>query len=110
MSGAKNPPPRVRLGYGGGVNLTGESARDSRQTIGRLAGYARPYRARLLVVALLVLVSTAAGLTGPILLGRAIDNYVIPKDLPGLGRLAAIMVVIYLTWTGVVYFLEPGIR
>ncbi|MFN2221151.1 MAG: ABC transporter ATP-binding protein, partial [Candidatus Promineifilaceae bacterium] len=96
MSAAKNPPPRVRLGYGGGVSLTGESARNSRRTIGRLAGYARPYRVRLVVVALLVLVSTAAGLAGPILLGRAIDNYVTPKDLPGLARLAAIMLAIYL--------------
>ncbi|MGD2077050.1 MAG: ABC transporter ATP-binding protein [Chloroflexota bacterium] len=96
MSAAKNPPPRVRLGYGGGVNLTGESAGDSRRTIRRLAGYARPYWARLVIVALLVLVSTAASLAGPILLGLAIDNYVTPKDLPGLARLAIIMLVIYL--------------
>jgi ATP-binding cassette subfamily B protein len=96
VSAAKNPRPRVRLGYGGGARLTGESARNTRRTIGRLAGYTRPYRIRLAVVALLVLVSTATGLAGPILLGRAIDNHVIPKDLPGLARLAAMMLVIAL--------------
>jgi ATP-binding cassette, subfamily B, multidrug efflux pump len=95
-SGANSPPPRVRLGYGGGVSLTGESARDTGRTVRRLAGYARPYWARLLVVALLVLVSTAAGLAGPILIGRAIDGYVIPRDLPGLGRLALTMLAVYL--------------
>ena len=96
MSQQNNPPPRVRLGHGGGMRLTGESARDSRRTIRRLFHYARPYTGRLAGVALLVVVSTAAGLAGPILLGRAIDQHVIPKDLPGLAQIALTMLVVYL--------------
>lgn len=96
MTQQTTPPPRVRLGYGGGTRLTGESARNTRQTVIRLAQYARPYTSQLIVVALLVVVSTAAGLTGPILLGRAIDQFVIPKDLTGLGRLVLIMLGVYL--------------
>jgi ATP-binding cassette subfamily B protein len=35
-------------------------------------------------------------LAGPILLGRAIDQYVIPRNLPGLGQLVLIMLTLYL--------------
>jgi len=80
MTKQDSNPPRVRLGYGGGMRLTGESARNTRQTVKRLLGYARPYTPQLLIVALFVIVSTAAGLIGPILFGRAIDDYVVPKD------------------------------
>ncbi|MEZ4679430.1 MAG: hypothetical protein R2932_34935 [Caldilineaceae bacterium] len=38
-----------------------------------------------------MILSTAGALAGPILLGRAIDNYVIPGDLTGLTRLALTM-------------------
>ncbi|MCB0062919.1 MAG: ABC transporter ATP-binding protein, partial [Caldilineaceae bacterium] len=86
----------VRFGHGGGGHLTGEAAADTGKTIRRLLTYLRPYRARLLFVAGLVILSTAGNLAGPILLGRAIDNYVIPGNLPGLTHLAAIMLAIYL--------------
>jgi ABC-type multidrug transport system fused ATPase/permease subunit len=86
----------VRFGHGGGGHLTGEAAADTGKTIRRLLTYLRPYRARLLFVGALVVLSTAGNLAGPVLLGRAIDNYVIPGDLPGLTRLAAIMLAIYL--------------
>jgi ATP-binding cassette subfamily B protein len=97
MSKSNSNPPPVRLGYGGSVTLTGESARNSRSTMRRLLGYARPYRIQLLGVAGLVLISTASGLAGPILLGRAIDQYVIPRDLSGLGQLVLIMLGLYLS-------------
>ncbi|MEZ4622134.1 MAG: ABC transporter ATP-binding protein [Caldilineaceae bacterium] len=86
----------VRFGHGGGGMLTGEAAGDTGKTIRRLLTYLRPYRARLLLVSGLVILSTAGNLAGPILLGRAIDNYVIPGDLTGLTRLALTMLAIYL--------------
>jgi len=95
MSNGKAETPRVRIGFAGG-KLTGESARNSRSTVFRLAGYARAYSRRLAAVALLVVVSTFSGLAGPILLGRAIDQYVIPGDLDGLMRIAALMSAIFL--------------
>ncbi|MCB9422330.1 MAG: ABC transporter ATP-binding protein [Ardenticatenaceae bacterium] len=76
--------------------MTGESARDTRQTVKRLAAYARPYTSQLIGVALLVAVSTAAGLAGPILLGQAIDKFVIPRDMTGLGRWVLVMLGLYL--------------
>lgn len=96
MTKSDSNPPRVRLGYGGGINLTGESAHNTRSTTRRLLHYAQPYRAQLLSVAGLVLISTAASLAGPILLGRAIDQYVIPRNLSGLAQLALMMLGLYL--------------
>jgi ATP-binding cassette subfamily B protein len=96
MTKSDSNPPRLSLGYGGSVTLTGESARNTRSTTRRLLHYAHPYRGKLLGVAGLVLISTAAGLAGPILLGRAIDQYVIPRNLSGLGQLVLLMLGLYL--------------
>ena len=85
----------IRLGVGGGHNLTGEAAQDTRATIFKLLSYLRPYGGPLILVTLLVLVVTAANLWGPILVGRAIDDYVIPRDFAGLTRLAITLLVIY---------------
>ncbi|MCB0080526.1 MAG: ABC transporter ATP-binding protein, partial [Caldilineaceae bacterium] len=89
-------PNAVRFGVGGGGNLTGDSATNTRSTVRRLLTYLRPYRGRLLLVAGLVILSTAGNLAGPILLGRAIDNYVIPKDMSGLTQLALTMLAVYI--------------
>jgi ATP-binding cassette subfamily B multidrug efflux pump len=94
MSDQQSESPPVRLGHGGGAQ-TGETARDTRGAVRRLASYARPYLAQLAVVALLVLVSTFSSLVGPILLGRAIDQFIAPGDLPGLARVAGIMLGVY---------------
>ena len=88
--------PRVRLGYGGGGNLTGESARNAQSTVRRLFQYARPYTWQLLIVALLVIVGTLSSLAGPILFGIIIDRHVIPADTGGLARTVLLMLVIYL--------------
>ncbi len=94
MTQQKPNTPRVRLGYGGGP-LTGESADNSKSTIRRLFSYALPYKWSLAAVSLLVVVSTIAALAGPILLGIAIDRYIIPGDIPGLLRITIIMLVVY---------------
>ena len=97
MSNSQTAPrPVVRLGFGGGGPLTGESATQTRSTIRRLLGYLQPYRARLAGVAVLVVISTLLGLWGPILLGRAIDDYVIPRDAEGLGQLLTVLLLVYL--------------
>jgi ABC-type multidrug transport system fused ATPase/permease subunit len=95
MSQKSQVTPRIRLGHGGG-RLTGESAQDSRSTVMRLVLYARPYSRQLLSVTILVIVSTVAGLAGPILLGQAIDQSIVPKDLSGLANLALLMLIIYI--------------
>ena len=90
--GAANP---IRLGMGGAGRLSGDSARDTRSTLVRLGRYLRPYAGRLLLVTALVIVGTLLSLSGPILLGRAIDQSVIPRDLAGLGRMALLMLAVY---------------
>jgi ATP-binding cassette, subfamily B, multidrug efflux pump len=86
----------IRLGVGGGGRLTGEAAQDTRATMYKLLNYLGPYRRTLILVTILVLIVTAANLLGPMLVGRAIDIHVIPRDLPGLLRLCLILLGVYL--------------
>jgi len=95
VSQTQKKAPRVRIGSGGGRVRTGETARDARVTIKRLLLYARPYRARLIVVAVLVMAGTVASLAGPILLGLTIDRYIAVGDLAGLARMALTMLGIF---------------
>jgi len=88
--------PRVRLGFGGGAQHTGEEAQHSSDTIKRLLGYARPYTIQLIGVAGLVIVSTFSSLAGPILLGKAIDEFISTSDLPGLMHIALTMLAVFL--------------
>ena len=71
----------VRMGFGSGGRPTGESAQDPRATTFRMFGYLKPYRRQLAVVAALVIIGTLSNLTGPILLGRAIDQYIASGDI-----------------------------
>ena len=95
MTQQQSNTPRIRLGYGGSGPLTGESAGNTKSTMRRLFHYALPYKWSLLAVALLVVVSTFAALAGPILLGIAIDQTIIPGDIPGLLRIAILMIVVF---------------
>jgi len=90
----------MRLGFGGGGMMTGESAANIGQTLTRLLAYLRPHRARLLIVALFVIISTWLRLYGPALMGQAIDQYVQPGDGPGLGRLSLLLIGVYVV-TGI---------
>jgi ATP-binding cassette subfamily B multidrug efflux pump len=90
----------MRLGFGGGGMMTGESASNISQTLRRLLAFLAPHRVRLLTVGLFVLISTWLRLYGPALMGQAIDKYVATSDAPGLGRLSLLLVAVYLA-TGV---------
>ncbi len=92
---SSNSRPRFIGGHGGG-RPTGEKAKDRRGTLRRLSDYLKPYHSRLLLVAVLVVCATVLGLVGPALLGRAIDDYVIHRDLDGLAGIALVMVGVYL--------------
>ncbi|NIO43597.1 MAG: multidrug ABC transporter ATP-binding protein, partial [Burkholderiales bacterium] len=80
-----------------------ERAKDTRGTVLRLWGYLRRQRAALIATALIVVVTTGLNLLGPLLLGKAIDDYILPGDLPGLARICLLMLGVYalsslLTW------------
>ena len=86
----------MRLGFGGGGMMTGENAANTRQTLLRMAAYLRPYRLQLLVVSLFVTISTVLRLFGPVLLGRAIDQFIAPGDAVGLRILVVQIIFVYL--------------
>lgn len=83
---------------------TAPKVEDRRGIIRRLWVYFRPYRLGLLGIVFLVAMTTALGLLIPFLTGRAIDRYIASHDLPGLARLAWLMLgacilVAVGTWT-----------
>ena len=85
----------MRAGMGGGGRPTGETARNPRETLRRLFGYLRAFRMRIAFVAVFVLISTALGLIGPIVLGRAIDRFIAQGDAVGLARSTVILLFVY---------------
>jgi len=96
MATESSQKPRVRLGHGGGQNLTGESAQNTQSTVSRMFSYLGSYKTQLLIVAVLGTAGTAFQLTGPVLLGRAIDQFIATADLNGLLRTVLTMVGVYI--------------
>lgn len=76
--------------------LTIENARDQRQTLRQLLAYLKPYTLQIAGVFVLVIISTLLTLAGPLLIGRAIDLYIVPGDFAGLTRIAIILLGVYL--------------
>ena len=62
----------------------------------RLLLYFKPYAWQIACVTVLVILSTLLNLAGPLLLGVAIDQYIVPRDVPGLVRIALLMLATYL--------------
>jgi ATP-binding cassette subfamily B protein len=90
------PKPTVRLGYGGGISLTGEGAANVSTTVRRLLSYLKPYWRSLIGVAALAVTGTLFNLAGPILLGRAIDGAIATGDVNALVDTIALMLAVYL--------------
>ena len=100
-SAAARPPARPAMGPrpGGrpmGMMRHGEKSKDARGTLLRLWRYMRRQRWPLVGVAVFVVISTVASLLGPYLMGIAIDRYITNHDLPGLARLAWLMIACHL--------------
>jgi ATP-binding cassette subfamily B multidrug efflux pump len=105
--GRKSEVPPPILGPGGprgpGRMHEVERAKDTRGTTLRLWGYLRRQKGALIATVLMVVASTGLTLLGPYLLGKAIDDYILPGDLPGLVRICLLMLGAYalnslLTW------------
>ncbi|MCJ7702281.1 MAG: ABC transporter ATP-binding protein/permease [Anaerolineales bacterium] len=106
-----NPPPSqrnnesapragIRRGPGPGNPGKIEKAKDPSKAIRRLVSYLQPYAISLILVSFFVLLQTILGLLGPYLMGVAIDDYILAKDIPGTVRIAALMLTIYLAGSG----------
>lgn len=70
-------------------------AKDTRATLMRLWGYLSRQTGALLLAALFVVASAGLTLMGPYLLGRAIDGFILQRDLPGLARVCIWMLLTY---------------
>jgi len=80
-----------------------EPTKDLRGTLLRLWRYLRRQRAALIATAVIVVLNTGLTVLGPYLLGVAIDEALMPGDLPLLARVGALMLGVYalsalLTW------------
>lgn len=80
----------------GGHGMNFEKPKDTKKSLQRLVAYFAPYKKTLILVFFLVVLYTLADLAGPYLLGLAIDDYIVPKDLEGLARISLILLVAYL--------------
>lgn len=65
------------------------------ETWKRLWGYLRSQSLSLVAVAILTAMTSLLSLLGPYVLGKAIDDYVIPGDSAGLLRMCALLLAIY---------------
>ncbi len=73
-----------------------ETAKKPIETIKRLLTYFYPFKTTLFFILILVIISTITTILGPYLMGIAIDRFIPSGDIPGLGKTAIIMLIIYL--------------
>lgn len=92
-----------RSGPGGHFGRPVERAKDVRGTLQRLLRYLLRYRWALVLVVILVAAATALGVLGPYLMGRAIDDYILRGDLPGLVKMLGLMALTYLAASAVAW-------
>jgi ATP-binding cassette subfamily B protein len=78
-----------------------ERAKDIRGTVFRLWRYLRKQGWGLVIIVVLVSISSGLGLLGPFLMGKAIDEFILTNDIPGLGRLLLLMLGIYVVGAGI---------
>jgi ATP-binding cassette subfamily B protein len=73
-----------------------EKARDPRRALKGLLRYLLPFKSKMIMVLVLVLIYTVLGLIGPYLMGQAIDRFITTKQATGLALFALLMLVVYL--------------
>ena len=90
---------------GPGAHLMGEKvrAKDTSGTLLRLWRYMRQEKAALTLASLFVVGSTALQLLGPWLIAIAIDDYIVPGDMPGLARISGLLFLTYLIASGLMW-------
>ena len=81
-----------------------EKPKDIRKTLRFLWRYLGVHRFALLIVTALVAVSALANVYGTYLLKPAVNQYILPGDIPGLIRMLGFMGAVYLAGAAATYF------
>ena len=68
------------MSFRGHVPAQASKAKNPTRVLRRLAPYLRPYRGRLVVLGLFLIVGTLVGLVGPYLISVAVDQFIDPSD------------------------------
>ena len=85
-----------RTGGGHGRNHGYQRPRDMKGTFKKLMGYVGKYKGSLVLVAICLLISSAAGVATSYLLKPLLNDYIIPGDFPGLFKMLLVMGGMYL--------------
>ena len=78
-------------GPGGGFR----KPKNIRGTLGKLMRYLGRYKLHLVLVAALLVASSACTVGGSYLIRPLINDYILPGDFPGLARMLAVMAMVY---------------
>lgn len=70
-------------------------ARDWKGTIKRIWLYMEKQKVALVASIIFVILSTLLGILGPYMIGVIIDEYIIPKDIPGTIRFLGLLALVY---------------
>lgn len=99
------PAQRTKPGRGPTSRFTNEKPKlkNPRETIFRLFGYMKGQRVRLTLTLILVLATTGLNVYAPILMGRAVDDFILQRDVAGLRGLLGILLLSYLLISAFVY-------
>ncbi len=85
-----------RTGGGHGRNHGYQRSKDMKGTFKKLMGYVGKYKGLLVLVAICLLISSAAGVATSYLLKPLLNDYIIPGDFPGLFKMLLVMGGMYL--------------
>ena len=85
-----------RTGGGHGRNHGYQRPKDMKGTFKKLMGYVGKYKGSLMLVAICLLISSAAGVATSYLLKPLLNDYIIPGDFPGLFKMLLVMGGMYL--------------
>ena len=85
-----------RTGGGHGRNHGYQRPKDMKGTFKKLMGYVGKYKGSLVLVAVCLLISSAAGVATSYLLKPLLNDYILPGDFPGLYKMLLVMGGMYL--------------
>jgi ATP-binding cassette, subfamily B, multidrug efflux pump len=113
---ANNNRTQQMFGRGGmRPGAPAQKPKNAKETVKRIWQYMGRQRLALVVSIILVVVSTLLGLLGPYMIGKIIDEYIMPRDVDGTIQMALILCAIYvvtalLTWLQTYMMINLSLR